>query len=101
MVKFPNASAGLHDRNDVTHSLEVSAGTLYEAVVRALTAMRGNDWVGEIGKGLTEVTVRVRELEIAHTVRMNDFKKWLNRHGKTPAEIVLKSHLREILGMPQ
>jgi hypothetical protein len=76
----------IHDLNDVAHSLEVTAGTLYEAVAQALAVMRGDEWVGEIGKGLTEVTVRVKEPEAVHTVRMSDFEKWLDRQGRTPAE---------------
>ena len=58
------------------------------------------EWVSEIGKGLTEVTVRVRQPEVTHTVRIKDFESWLNRRGRTPAEIVLKSRLRQMLGMP-
>ena len=53
----------IHDLNDVAHSLDVTAATLYEAVAAALSALRGHEWVGEIGKGLTEVTVRVRPPE--------------------------------------
>jgi hypothetical protein len=44
--------------------------------------MRGDEWVGEIGKGLTAVTVRVREPEVTHTVRMNDFRKLAKTAGQ-------------------
>jgi hypothetical protein len=88
----------IHDLNDVAHSLDVTAATLYEAVAQALSALRDHEWVGEIGKGLTEVTVRVRQPEVTHTVRIKDFENWLDRHGGTPAEIVLKSRLRQMLG---
>jgi len=58
---------------------------LYEAVAQALAPMRGDEWVGEIGKGLTQVTVRVKEPEVVHTVRMNDFEKcWTGRAGRPP-----------------
>jgi hypothetical protein len=81
----------IHDLADVAHSLDVIAATLYEAVAQALAALQGHEWVGEIGEGLTEVTVRVRQPEVTHTVRIKDFENWLNRQGRTPAEIVLKS----------
>lgn len=90
----------IHDLDDVAHSLDVTAATLYEAVAQALSALRGHEWVGEIGKGLTEVTVRVKQPEVIHTVRIKDFENWLNRQGRTPAEIILKSRLRQLLGMP-
>jgi len=30
----------------------VTAESLYEAIAQALAALRGHDWVGEIGRGL-------------------------------------------------
>jgi hypothetical protein len=36
----------IHDLNEVAHSLDVTAGTLYEAVAQALAALRGHEWVG-------------------------------------------------------
>ena len=43
----------VHDLNDTAHSLDVTAETLYEVVAQALATVRGQDWVGEIGRGLT------------------------------------------------
>ena len=73
----------------------LTAATLYEAVAAAFSALRGHEWSGEIGKGLTEVTVRVRQPEVTHSVRIKDFENWLNRQGRTPAEVVLESRLRQ------
>jgi hypothetical protein len=61
--------------------------------------VRAQDWVGEIARGVTTVTVKVRQPEVTHIVKMQDFENWLKRRGKTPAEIVLKSRLRQLLGM--
>jgi len=33
-------------------------------------------------------------------VKIQEFESWLTRQGKTPAEIVLKARLRQLLGMP-
>jgi len=52
-----------------------------------------------IGKGLTTVTVKVRNPEITHIVKIEDFENWLNRGCKSPAETVLKARLRQMLGM--
>lgn len=91
----------IHDLNDVAHTVDVSAATLYEAVGQALAAMRENDWVGELGKGFTTVAVKIRPPEVTHTVRIKDFESWLNRQGKTPAEIILKTRVRQLLRMPE
>jgi hypothetical protein len=89
----------VHDLNQTAHSLDVTAETLYEAVAQALASVRGQDWVGEIGRGLTTVTVKVRNPEVTHTVKIQDFENWLKRGCKSPKETVLKARLRQMLGM--
>jgi hypothetical protein len=49
----------VHDLNDTAHQLELKAETLYEAVAQALAMVRCHDWIGDIGTGLTTVTVKV------------------------------------------
>ena len=66
-----------------------------------LSALRGHEWVGEIGKALTEVKVRVRQPDVTHPVRIKDFETWMNRQDRTPAEIVLKSRLRQMRNAAQ
>jgi hypothetical protein len=96
----PNAcTVVVHDLNDTAHSLDVTAETLFEAVVQALATVRGHDWVGDIGRGLTTVTVKVRNPEVTHIVKIQDFENWLNRGCKSPAETVMKARLRQMLGM--
>jgi hypothetical protein len=77
----------------------VTAETLYEAVPQALAMVRGHNWVGVIGRGLTTVTVKVRNPEVTHVVKIQDFENWLNRGCKSPADIMLKTRLRHMLGM--
>jgi hypothetical protein len=67
----------IHDLNEIAHTLDVTAATLYEAVAQALAVARGHDWVGEIGTGLTTVTVKVRNPEVTHIVKIEDFENWL------------------------
>jgi hypothetical protein len=89
----------IHDLNETAHAIDVTAESLYEAIAQALATLRGHDWVGEIGKGLTSVTVRVRHPDVTHVVKIQDFENCLNRGGKSPADIVLKTRLRQMLGM--
>jgi hypothetical protein len=89
----------VHDLNDTAHQLDVTAETLYEAVAQALVMVRSHDWVGDIGKGLTTITVKVRNPEITHIVKIQDFENWLNRGCKSPADLVLKTRLRQMLRM--
>jgi hypothetical protein len=98
-VSFKACTVIVHDLNDTAHALDVTAESLYEAIAQALATLRGHEWVGDIGRGLTTVEVKVRHPEITHTVKIQDFENWLNRNRRTPAEIVLKSRLRQMLGM--
>ena len=91
------------DQDGVEHSVEVIAESLYEAVARGLKAFHASPWVGEIGEGLTTVTVEVREPipekpEVRHHVHMKDFRQWLEARGATPAQITARDRVRDILG---
>jgi exo-beta-1,3-glucanase (GH17 family) len=97
-VPLRNCTVVIHDLNETVHSLDVTAETLYEAIARALAVLSARDWVDEIGKGLTTVTVTIRHPEVTH-VKIQDFENWLNRACKSPAETVLKMRLRQMLGV--
>jgi len=43
----------VRDLSQTSHAVDVTAETLFEAVAQALAALGSNDWVDEIGKGLT------------------------------------------------
>jgi LysM repeat protein len=86
------------DIRDVEHSIEITAETLYEAVATALAALHQDNWVGEIGQGLTTVSVVVQQPPITHEVKMKDFLSWLGRQGGSPAEIILREKLGKMLG---
>jgi hypothetical protein len=86
------------DLADVEHTVEVTASSLYEAIAQALRIFRENEWVNDIGHGRTLFKVRVKQPEIEHQVMMKDFEQWLNSSAKSPADMALKSHARELLG---
>ena len=92
-------SVSCKDLRDVLHTVEVTAETLYEAVAKALIIFRQNDWVADIGTGLTPVTVVVKEPTVMHQVLMKDFERWLKRNGRSPAETASRSALRKQLGI--
>ena len=91
----------IHDLHKTADALDVTAATHYEAVAQALAMARGHDWVGDIGKGLSTVTVKIRNPEVTHIVKIQDFENRLNRGCKSPAETALKARLRQMLGIGQ
>lgn len=88
----------MKDLRDVEHSVEILAETLYEAIATALVALQQDNWAGEIGQGFTSVTVLVQQPPVKHEVKMRDFLSWLNRQGRSPAEVILKQKLEKIFG---
>ena len=85
------------DLKQVKHTVEVSAGSVYEAVAQALRIFRDNEWVEDIGRGQTPISVKVKYPEIEHTVPIQDFERWLEANPRSPAEMILKDRLRALL----
>ena len=85
------------DLNGVEHAVEVTADSLYEAVAQGLRVFRENDWIDEVGRGQITISVAVSHPEVQHKVRIQDFERWLESQGRTPAEMSLKARLRELL----
>jgi hypothetical protein len=90
----------LQDMDGVSHTVEVTAATLYEAVAQGLAAIRGNDWVAGIAQGLNAVRVSVADVRVEHEVKLTDFTKWVDRTGGSPREMSDRQRIRAILGMP-
>ena len=53
--------------------------------------------VEDIGRGQTPISVKVKSPEIEHTVRIQDFERWLEANPRSPAEMILKNRLRKLL----
>ena len=89
------------DMDGVAHTVEVTAGTLYEAVALGLAAIRGDDWVVGIPQGMNSVRVRVTDIPVEHHVKLQDFMKWIERNGGSPREKTDRLRIREIIGLPR
>ena len=68
----------------VDHSVEVTAGTLYEAIAQALRLFRDNDWTNDVERIPSTVLVRMKQPEMEHRVRTRDFETWLRAAPKSP-----------------
>jgi hypothetical protein len=90
----------IQDMDGVSHTVEVTAATLYEAVAQGLAAIRGNEWVAGIAEGLNAVRVSVADVRVEHEVKLMDFTRWLDRTGGSPREMSDRQRIRSILGMP-
>jgi hypothetical protein len=89
----------IQDLDSTSHTAEVTASSLFEAVAQGLTALRKNEWVEGIEERFGIVKVSVAEVRVEHQVRVADLMKWLERPGRTPREITQRQKIRPILGM--
>ena len=90
----------IQDTEGISHTVEVTAGSLYEAVAQGLAAFRGNEWISDVGERFGVVKVSVAEVRVDHEVKLKDFTAWLERSGRSPREIIERRKIRAILGMP-
>jgi hypothetical protein len=89
------------DLEGISHSVEVTASTLYEAVALGLVALRGHEWVAGIPDGLAPIKVSVTTIPVEHCVKIGDFTRWLERKGGSPREVTDRDRIRVILGLPR
>jgi hypothetical protein len=83
------------DLEGITHTVEVSAASLYEAAVLGMKAFEQLRW-SDNPVGCMEVTVR--SPAVKHQVPVIKVTNWLRIAGRSPREMALKSRLKEILG---
>ena len=65
----------------ISHTVEVTAATLYEAVAQGLAAIRRIEWAAGFAQGLSVVRVSVADVRVEHDVKLMDFTKWLERRA--------------------
>src|ERR1700739_335303 len=88
----------IQDLDGVSHTVEVTAATLYEAGAQGVRAIRVNEWVAGVAQALT-VRVSVSDVRVEHEVKLGDFTKWLERSGGSPREVSDRHRIRSILGI--
>jgi hypothetical protein len=67
-------------------------------VAQALRPFREDDWTEDPNRGPASFVVTINQPQVEHKVRIKDFENWLESAGKSPAEMALKSRLRDIIG---
>ena len=72
----------IQDMDGVSHTVEVTATTLYEAVAQGLAAIRGSEWVAGIAQGLDVVKVSVANVRVEHEVEANGLCKVVGQSGR-------------------
>ena len=86
------------DGADVTHTVTVSASSLYEAAALGIAEFKKSGFAfGGINLA-TKLRVSVEPPSITHELSVAKLQAWLDSNGKSPREQAKKVTLRQILG---
>jgi len=97
-MAFRSCRVTITDIEGASHTVDVTASSLYEAVALGLKVMRGHTWVEPVAEQLATVKVVVRDVPVEHTVKLRDFTAWLQRTAGSPSAVTARRRVREILG---
>ena len=86
------------DSAGVTHTVSVSASSLYEAAALGIAEFRRCGFAEAMVGPATRLRVAVVAPATAHELTVGKLRAWLDSSGKTPREQAVKVGLREILG---
>jgi hypothetical protein len=89
-----SCTVSYQDMDGVTHSVDVTAETLFEAAVLGMNLLRVERWHDNPN---LKILVRVRQPETTHEVWNSALSAWLARSGRGPKEQALKARLKELL----
>jgi hypothetical protein len=81
----------------IEHTAQVAAGSFYEAIARGIASLRKREWIDRLTLTAGSVTVEVGEAPVEHKVKLTDFHRWLESHGKSPRDVAQRANIREIL----
>ena len=85
------------DAAGVSHSVEVHAETLFEAIALGLRDLRAAGLTAVMPGPATQISVRVKAAaEAEHTVSLRQFETWLGGTARSPKERLVKERLREL-----
>jgi hypothetical protein len=85
------------DPRGSTHTAEVSATSLYEAVVLGYHELKRTGLIEDIPGPATPLDVEVREPVVRHRVTRLQVQRWLDERTTNPSMQARKHQLRELL----
>lgn len=95
IVPSSRCTVSFTDTNGITHSVNVSAGSLFEAAALAVAEFRRCGFADAAPGPGTILDVAVQSPSTAHSLRASQLAGWLRSSGKSPNEQALKVRLRE------
>ena len=86
------------DGADVTHTVTVSASSLYEAAAMGIAEFKKSGFAFAGISPATRLQIAVQAPAITHELSVAKLQAWLDTNGRTPREQTTKVNIRQILG---
>jgi hypothetical protein len=77
--------------------VEVTAESLFEAGVTALSTFKKAGWVEESPGAATRLEIEVREPSVTHTVTLAQLRRWASGAAKSPQEKLKRERMLALL----
>ena len=89
MATVRSCRVTMMDLDGVSHTVRVTASTLYEAI-RAGRCGHSRPRMGgqKPGGDFTQVKVSVMSIPVEHTVQIRKFVQWIEKNGGSPREVL-------------
>jgi hypothetical protein len=85
------------DSDNIGHSVEVHAESLYEAVALAEAEFRAEGHT-DMPAAMTEFTVSIQRPRVEHCIRLGQVAKWAEGTRDGPAGIIKRQRVKALLG---
>jgi hypothetical protein len=80
----------------ISHSVEVSADSLYEAAIVGFSLLKQDGWVDPVVPG-TRLEIQVRHPATSHSVSLAQLRRWVEGVAVSPDETLRKRRLKTLL----
>ena len=92
MPNLRTCRVDLRDAEGITHTVEVTAESLYEAAALVLRELRNEPWVASLAPNAT-VDITVAAPAVQHTLAVRTVERWLREPARSPEEKLRKACL--------
>jgi hypothetical protein len=77
--------------------VEVTAESLFDAGVLAVSALRKTGWVEDAPGPATRLEIEVREAAVKHTGTLAQVQRWANGATRSPADRIRRERMRQLV----
>lgn len=89
-------AVSFQDEHDTTHTVTVSAKSLYEAVGLAVQAFKLQPWVPPVPAG-ARLIIAVRAPAVQHEVTVEKARRWAGLAAASPSDKLQRERVRALL----